>query len=114
MNRPVETADPLYQGILDNALRNTPPRPRGLAALMPSRFRFPIVPAPLPQPTGFRMPHAPVLPRLTRFQMPHATALQQQQQQSGNHISQTTTLNQHQPLQLVHNFNFINFYSLII
>ena len=108
MNRPVETADPFYQGILDNALRNSPLRPRGLAALMPSRFRFPIVPAPLPHPTGFRMPHTPVQPHLTRFQMPHVTALPQQQ--SGNHLVQTATLNQHQPLLLVHNFNFKNFY----
>ena len=99
MNHPVETADPFYQGILENALRNSPPRPRGLAALMPSRFRFPLVPAPLSHPTGFQMPHAPALP---------------QQQQSGNHMGQTATLNQHQHLQMVHNYNFNNFYSLII
>ncbi len=103
MNHPVETADPFYQGILENALRNSPPRPRGLAALMPSRFRFPLVPAPLSHPTGFQMPHAPVLPHLTRFQMPHATALPQQHQ-SGNHMGQTATLNHHQPLQMVNNF----------
>ncbi len=51
MNRLAETADPFYQGILDYALRKTPPRPRGLAALMPSTFRFPIVPSHLPHPT---------------------------------------------------------------
>ena len=109
MNHPVETADPFYQGILENALRNSPPRPRGLAALIPSRFRFPIVPAPLPHPTGFQMPHSPVLPYLTRFQMPHATALQQQQ--SGNLMGQTTILNQHQPLQMVNNFILTIFIS---
>ncbi len=113
MNHTVETADPFYQGILENALRNSPPRPRGLAALMSSRFRLPIVPSPLPHPTGFRMPHAPVLPPLTGFRLPHATALPQLLQ-SGNHMGQTATLNQHQPLQMVHNYNFNNFYSLII
>ena len=102
MNRPVETADPFHQGILDNALRNSPPRHRGLAALMACRVRFPIVPAPLPHPTGFRMPHPPVQPHLTRFQMPHVTA--PPQQQSGNHMVQTTILTQHQNLQMVHNF----------
>jgi len=102
MNRPVETPDPFYQGILDNALRYTPPHPRGLAALMPSTFRFPILHARLPHPTGFRMPHPPVQPHLTRFQMPHVTA--PPQQQSGNHMVQTTILTQHQNLQMVHNF----------